>query len=215
MSNLSAFLFDLDGTLIDSTELIMESFRHTMRTHLGLVPSDAEWRAGFGTPLELQLARYATSADELPRMVATYRAYNHEHHDRLVKPFAGIHTVIDELKFRGYRMCIVTSKSREATERGLRHCALDRFFDNDKLVTEDDVTEYKPCPAPVVEALSRLDAVAEQAVLIGDSPHDCRAGQAAGVLTAVALWGPFARESFELHGPDHWLEQPREILQLV
>ena len=213
MSNLSAFLFDLDGTLIDSTELIMESFRHTMRTHLGLVPSDAEWRAGFGTPLEPQLARYARSAEELTSMATTYRAHNDEHHDRLVKPYAGIHNVIDELTDRGSRMCIVTSKNRKLTKRGLRHCALERFFD--VLVTADDVTEHKPRPAPVLEALSRLDADADQAVLIGDSPHDCMAGQAAGVLTAVALWGPFTRESFEPHGPDHWLEQPREILQLV
>ena len=110
-------------------------------------------------------------------------------------------------------MCIVTSKNRKLTKRGLRHCALERFFD--VLVTADDVTEHKPRPAPVLEALSRLDADADQAVLIGDSPHDCMAGQAAGVLTAVALWGPFTRESLEPHRPDHWLEQPREILQLV
>ena len=145
-------------------------------------------------------------------MTATYRAHNREHHDRLVKPYAGIHDVITELTHRGSRMGIVTSKNRVATEHGLRHCALDRFFD--VLVTSDDVTEHKPRPEPVLEALSRLAVPATQAVFIGDSPHDCLAGKAAGVSTAAALWGPFARETLEPHAPDHWLEHPEQILDL-
>jgi phosphoglycolate phosphatase-like HAD superfamily hydrolase len=59
MRGFTTYLFDLDGTLIDSGELIMSSFRHTMKAHLGTVPPDAWWRAGFGTPLRPQLARYA------------------------------------------------------------------------------------------------------------------------------------------------------------
>ena len=213
MSKPSTFLFDLDGTLIDSTELIMSSFRHTMYAHRGMVPSEAEWRAGFGTPLRPQLARYARSEEELTRMEATYRAHNREHHDRLIKPFEGIHEVVRQLWDRKSSMCIVTSKNRPATIRGLRHCELDRFFDI--LVTADDVTEHKPDPAPVLEALLRLKADATETVFIGDSPHDCVAGQKAKVLTAAALWGPFGRENLEPHSPDHWLEQPVEILQLV
>ena len=184
-----------------------------MHAHRGMVPSEAEWRAGFGTPLRPQLARYARSAEELTRMAATYLAHNREHHDRLVKPYAGIHKVIGELSDRGFRICIVTSKNRMATMHGLRHCELDRFFE--VLVTADDVAEHKPRPAPVLEALLRLKADATEAVFIGDSPHDCVAGQAAGVSTAAALWGPFGRENLEPHHPDHWLERPVEILQLV
>ncbi|MBM63144.1 MAG: pyrophosphatase PpaX [Acidobacteria bacterium] len=212
MSNLSTFLFDLDGTLIDSTELIMSSFRYTMNVHLGMVPSEEEWRAGFGTPLRPQLARYARSEKELVDMTATYRAHNHEHHDRLVKPYSGIREVIAELKVRGSRMCIVTSKNKVGAERGLRHCALDGFFE--ALVTADDVTEHKPSPIPVTEGLSRLNADAGQAVFVGDSPHDCQAGRLAHVLTAGALWGPFTREKFKPYSPDYWLEHPHEILRL-
>ena len=64
MPGFPTYLFDLDGTLIDSIELILASFRHTMRTHLGTVPPDAEWRAGFGRPLRPQLARYARDRDQ-------------------------------------------------------------------------------------------------------------------------------------------------------
>ena len=212
MTRLSTFLFDLDGTLIDSIELIMSSFRHTMLTHRGAVPPDDDWRAGFGRPLRPQLARYARDADEATRMTATYRAHNLEHHDRLVKPYAGIPRVVAELVGRGARLGIVTSKNRTAAGQGLRHCGLDGYFD--MLVTSDDVTEHKPHPAPVLAALARLEAQAAETVFIGDSPHDCEAGRAAGVSTAAALWGPFSRASLDPHGPDHWLERPEAILGL-
>ena len=213
MPGFSTYLFDLDGTLIDSIELILASFRHTMRTHLGTVPPDAAWRAGFGRPLRPQLARYARDPDQVEEMVATYRAHNRAHHDRLVHRYAGIHEVVMRLREQGATLGIVTSKNRVATEHGLRHCALDRFFA--VLVTSDDTTEHKPGPAPVLEALTQLDASAARAVFIGDSPYDCLAGKAAGVSTAAALWGPFSRETLEPHAPDYWLERPEQILQLA
>ncbi len=212
MARLSTYLFDLDGTLIDSTALIMSSFRHTMLTHRGAVPDDEDWRAGFGRPLRPQLARYARDAEEVGRMTATYRAHNLDHHDRLVKPYAGIRSVVAELAGRGARLGIVTSKNRTAAEHGLRHCGLDGFFE--ALVTSDDVTEHKPHPAPVLAALARLETRPAETVFIGDSPHDCEAGRAAGVSTAAALWGPFSRASLDPHGPDHWLERPEAILKL-
>ena len=211
MPSFSTYLFDLDGTLIDSIELIMSSFRHTMRVHLGTVPSDTEWRAGFGTPLRPQLARFARDAAQVAEMAATYRAHNREHHDRLVQPYAGVHDVLTQLTARGARLGIVTSKNRSATHQGLRHCALDRFFE--VLVTSDDVTEHKPRPAPVVAALTRLEAPADRTVFIGDSPFDCLSGKAAGVSTAAALWGPFTRDALEPHGPDYWLEHPGQLLE--
>ncbi|MEE2636088.1 MAG: HAD-IA family hydrolase [Acidobacteriota bacterium] len=212
MAEITTFLFDLDGTLIDSIELIMSSFRHTMLTHRGQVPPDEEWRAGFGTPLRPQLARYARSDREVDDMTATYRAHNRQHHDRLVKPYAGIHVMASRLEARGARVGIVTSKNRVATHQGLRHCGLDRFFT--VLVPSDDVTDHKPHPAPVREALSRLESRADDTVFIGDSPHDCQSGRAAGVSTAAALWGPFSRESLAQHAPDHWLEHPADVLRL-
>ncbi len=117
------------------------------------------------------------------------------------------------MREQGATLGIVTSKNRVATEHGLRHCALDRFFA--VLVTSDDTTEHKPGPEPVLEALTQLDASAERAVFIGDSPYDCLAGKAAGVSTAAALWGPFSRETLEPHAPDYWLERPAQILQLA
>ena len=206
-------LFDLDGTLIDSIGLIMASFRHTMRTHLGAVPDETRWRAGFGRPLRSQLRAFARDEDEAARMVATYRAYTDAHHDRLLGTYAGIDRGLAALHGAGMRLAVVTSKNRALARRGLDRCGLNHHFE--VLVGFDDVTEHKPHPAPVLEALDRLGAAAGGALFVGDSPHDMRAGRAAGVRTAAALWGPFSREALARESPDRWLARPESIAGLA
>ena len=210
----STYLFDLDGTLIDSIELIMSSFRHTMQTHLGQVPTERKWRAGFGRPLRTQLARFARSTDEVKAMTSTYVAYTDLHHDAMVEPYPGIRDVLSALRRSETRLGIVTSKNRRATLRGLEVCGLDGYFD--VCITVDDVhpDQSKPHPAPVVAALTQLSAPHRDAVFIGDSPYDVAAGRAAGVSTAAALWGLFERDTLAEQSPDFWLTHPGEIAEL-
>ncbi len=202
-------LFDLDGTLIDSIGLIMASFRHTMRTHLGSVPDETRWRAGFGTPLRTQLRAFARDDEEAARMVDTYRAYTDAHHDRLLAPYAGIGQGLAALHRAGVHLAVVTSKTHALARRGLARCGLNHYFD--VLVGFDDVAEHKPHPAPVLAALERLGAQPSEALFVGDSPHDIRAGRAAGVRTAAVLWGPFSRQDLAREAPHHWLAGPASI----
>ena len=192
----------------------MSSFRHTMQTHLGDVPVDHDWRAGFGTPLRTQLAKFARDTGEVEAMALTYVAYNNIHHDRSVEPYPGIHDALDALRARvpAAPFAIVTSKNRRAMLRGLQVCRLERYFD--VCVTVDDVQRFKPHPEPVRTALDQLSVDPTATVFIGDSPHDMAAGRAAGVRTAAALWGPFAKESLAEQAPDFWLPHPRDIEHL-
>ncbi len=209
---LNTYLFDLDGTLIDSIELILMSYRHTLERHRASVPPDDVWLSGLGTPLRAQLAEFANDPAELEGMVQTYRDYNHEHHDRLVREFPGARQVVQSLKDRGARLGIVTSKMRAGSLRGLTHCGLDDLFE--VLVAADDLEKHKPDPAPVLKALELLDSDPTGAVFIGDSPHDLAAGQAAGVRTAAALWGAFSRRELAPHRPHYWLARLRDIMRM-
>ncbi len=206
------FSFDLDGTLIDPIPLIMESFRHTMRIHLGAAADDAVWRAGFGRPLRPQLRRFARDDHHAAQMVDTYRAYTNAHHDRLLKSYTGMTELLAALRHAGVRLAVVTSKTHALARRGLRCCGLSEQFG--VLVGADDVSRHKPHPAPVVAAPATLSADPVDAVFIGDSPHDIQAGHAAGVLTAAALWGAFTREVLARGMPDHWLSTPACIAEL-
>jgi pyrophosphatase PpaX len=210
---LTTFLFDLDGTLIDSIELILRSYRHTMRTHRGEEPADADWMEGLGTPLWVQFRQFTDDPVEIDAMVATYRAYNLAHHDELVRPYEGVVEAVRALKRRGRPLGLVTSKMRSGAMRGLVRASLDDAFD--VVVGADDVTHPKPHPEPVRLALERLGVPASDAVFVGDSRHDLVAGRAAGVKTAAALWGPFDRSHLEDLAPDYWLERPADLSLLT
>lgn len=210
---LSAFLFDLDGTLIDSIELILRSYRHTMRAHRGHDPGDQVWMSGLGTPLWVQFRQFTDDPAEIDAMVATYREYNLAHHDEMVRPYAGVVDAVRSLERRGTSLALVTSKLRSGALRGLRLAGLEDAFG--VVVGADDVTHPKPHPEPVLTALGRLGARADDAVFIGDSRHDIECGRAAGVKTAAVLWGPFDREYLEDLDPDYWLEQPQDIATLA
>jgi pyrophosphatase PpaX len=110
-------------------------------------------------------------------------------------------------------LAIVTSKHRRATLRGMELCGLTRHVS--EIVTPEDVRSPKPHPEPVLLALDRLGVEADEAVFVGDSPHDLVAGRAAGTRTAAALWGPFPRASLLAETPDFLLETQDEILALV
>ena len=210
---LFTFLFDLDGTLIDSIELILRSYRHTMRVHRREVPSDDVWMRGLGTPLWVQFRHFTDDPSEIEAMVATYRAYNLAHHDELVRPYAGVVDAVRGLQGPGRALGLVTSKPRSGAVRGLKAAALESAFD--VIVGADEVTHPKPHPEPVLRALERLAAPAAGAVFIGDSRHDMESGRAAGVRTAAVLWGPFDRQHLADLVPDYWLETPADLSQFT
>ena len=211
--DIRAVLYDFDGTLADSTELIMRCYRHTMATHLGECPPDEAWLAGFGTPLETQIARFARDAREQDAMLATYREHQNEHHDVLLRPFPGAVETVAALKRRGLALAVVTSKHRRATLRGMDLCGITGHFD--VVVTPEDVENAKPHPEPVHLALTRLGVAAAEALFVGDSPHDMAAGRAAGARTAAALWGPFPRERLLAERPDFLLERQEDVFGLL
>lgn len=209
----STVLFDFDGTLADSIELILESYRHTLRVHRGETPADDLWLKGLGTPLRVQFRSFSDSDEEIEAMIRTYRTWNLTHHDQMVRPYPGAVEAVRELKARGVALGIVSSKNRDGLEKGIRLCGLDGLFDT--LVTSDDLEASKPDPAPVRVALSILASQPSATLLVGDSPHDMMAGRAAGIRTAAVLWGPFTREDLAAQQPDHWLRSFGDLLALV
>lgn len=202
-------LFDLDGTLIDSIELILQSYRHTLTVHRGTTPNDDVWLAGLGTPLRSQFRAFTDDEVEIEAMIATYREYNLENHDAMVREYPGARDAVARLQARGCRLGVVTSKMRAGAFRGLGLCGFDGLFE--VVIGADDVTQPKPDPEPVLKALDLLAGEVESTVFIGDSPHDLVAGRSAGVRTAAALWGPFTRAVLEPHAPDYWLTLPAEL----
>lgn len=209
-----AVLFDLDGTLADTVELILRCYRHTMERHLGEALPDHRWLATIGTPLDVQLREFARSEDEAREMLETYVSRQREIHDEMVRPFPGSLEVAAALIDRRVPRAVVTSKRRGMALRTLEICGLGDAFPI--LVAADDVREPKPHPEPVRAALGGLGVEPGPGVLfVGDSPWDVRSGKEAGVRTAGALWGPYERSDLEDAGPDFLLSEIGEVLELL
>lgn len=212
-TQLRAVLFDLDGTLIDSIGLIVDAMHHAFEGFTGTVPDDSAWMAGIGTPLFKQLALYARSPEELELLREKYRAYQFIHHDNVIKEYPGTTAVLQNLHARGLVMGIVTSKGDELARRGLELTGLAKFLP--VIVSADSVTKYKPEPEPVLLALEKLGVNADSALMLGDSPHDISSGNAAGVRTIGALWGPFTREQIAVAKPTYWISDISELPALL
>jgi pyrophosphatase PpaX len=212
MGTPAAVLFDLDGTLIDSITLIVESARHAFSRCDLPSPSDAEWLADLGLPLQAMFTRFA-AAERVPDLIVGYREYQMAHHDKLVASYGEIPETLRALRGMGLRLAVVTSKSDHLAKRGLLLTSLEQYFDT--IVGLDSCTRHKPDPEPVLVALERLRIVPERALFVGDSPHDMSAGRAAGTRTGAALWGPFSRAQLEASRPDFFFAGPREVVEGV
>jgi len=213
MSRLQTVLFDLDGTLIDSIRLILDSYHHTLTQHNLPARSDEDWLRGVGTPLNVQFSHLPDSPEMLEAMIATYREFNLKHHDRMVSVYPGVVKAIREIKSAGIQTGLVTSKNRQGALRGLRLAGLEALMD--VMVCADEVSNPKPHPEPVEKAVALLGAEPARTVYVGVSIHDMHSGRAAGVKTAAALWGPFGRSHLESASPDYWLEKPEDLVGLL
>jgi pyrophosphatase PpaX len=208
-----AVLFDLDGTLIDSIELILNSAQYAFRGREGYVPSDTEWLTGVGIPLASMFKRYARDDADVDALIAQYREYQMAHHDRLVRCYDAVVETVDFIRAAGHPVAIVTSKTSWLAKRGLDHVGLGPHFD--VIVGCDSCERHKPDPQPVHVALDQLGYEPADAVFVGDSVHDMHAGNAAGVITIAALWGPFTREDLVASEPQYFLERIADLPRLL
>lgn len=208
-----ALLFDLDGTLADSVGLIVGAYRHAFAAHMSGTPNDEQWISGMGTPLMGQIRKLVGDESLVDPFLATYREFQQLNHDRLMREFEGVRETLELLHGRGHPTAVVTSKANEGARRAIRLLQLEPYLD--ELVGLDSCERHKPDPEPVLLALDLLGYSPSEAIFLGDSPHDIRAGNAAGVTTVAALWGPFTRPALEAASPDRLIEHIRDLPAMV
>ncbi len=214
MKNTKTILFDYDGTIMDTNELIIDSWQHTFRTVEGKEREVPLIIKTFGEPL------FVTMKKELPQIpveqgVEIYRAYLKQHIAEKVKPFPGMPELIEKLKLLGYQNGLVTSRTKDSTYTGLERFGLLKYFDC--IVSCDDTDRHKPDPEPLRIALGLLAAQAERSVMLGDSMFDILCAKNAGVKSVLVGWQLAVSEA-EIQGPtgpDYRIAKPEELLHLL
>ncbi|PTX59644.1 pyrophosphatase PpaX [Melghirimyces profundicolus] len=205
-------LFDLDGTLLHTTPLIVASFLHTLEQHCPGRYGKEEVLACLGEPLRDQMVRFG-GEEEADEMVRTYREHNVAHHDRYVKAFPGVREVVDTLHHVGIQMGVVSNKQRLTVEMGLKLCGLKPWFQT--VICFGDTDKPKPDASPIRLALDRLGARAETTLMVGDSKYDLLAARNAGVASAGVAWSAHGKQALLAHEPDHMLESMEDLYEVM
>jgi pyrophosphatase PpaX len=191
-----AVLFDVDGTLIDTAELIADALEYTCALHLGRTHPRETYYQLIGKPVKAQME--ILGGERAPEMVETAMLYYEEHHDQ-ERPFPGALDMLARLAEVGVRLGLVTSKTRRELNPTLERVPLQRYVR--LIVTAEQTTRPKPYPDPIYLALQTLQLPAEQVLFVGDSPYDLQSGRAAGVPTGAATWGPHPWPVLEAERP--------------
>jgi pyrophosphatase PpaX len=207
---IKAVLWDLDGTILDTTELIFGSYRYALKKILSIEVSDVEMLSNFGEPLINVMSKYST--DRMDDLIESYREFNLKYHDDFVAPFPGIVDVLANIARRGFKQAIVTSKTERLSRHGLNLFGLDGYFET--IVGVESTDAHKPAPDPAIEGLKRLDVAPDEAIFIGDSRVDYLCAGGANVPFVFALWGPNPG-AIDRNKADFAIEDPRDVLYII
>ncbi len=204
-------LFDVDGTLLDTNELIIQSFQHTYKRHLNKQVGKEQIIKSFGEILKFTIDReFGNDSNEA---IKTYRSFQVENFEKLITIHEGVKEGVEELHRQGYKLGIVTSRLSASAIRGLKHFGLMDYFQS--IISADNTDIHKPDPTPAFMALAELGGKPEETILVGDTQYDILCGKNAGITSVVVGWSALPRDVILKYEPDYIVESMEELMALV
>ena len=182
------YLFDLDGTLLDTTDLIAHCFHHACYSHCRLPIQPDQVYPILGLPLKESFQRLLGERKNINTdlLVDTYKRHQLTVYPQYLKIFPNVKSTLRQLRKCGKKIAIVTSRKKETATLYLRRMEIEGYFET--VVTPEDTLEHKPHPAPARKALELIRGTRESALFIGDSLFDVECGHRCGMDTALVLW---------------------------
>lgn len=204
-------LFDLDGTLLNTKDLIYRTFIHTFEHFRPeKVLTDEELDSFFGPSLRQTFSRYSEDEEEITAMIQYYREYNVSIHDEFVTAFPWAKSIVRSLARKGYKLGVVSSKKTDLVEHGLE---LFGMLDNMRVVIgEEDVQNPKPDPEGILKAMETLHS--KKALYVGDGVGDIEAGKNAGIDTIGVLYSD-RKEAILAAEPTYTIQSLNDILKIL
>lgn len=204
------FIFDIDGTLTSTNQLIFDSFNHIAKKYLSRTFSNEEIIAMFGPP-ENDILKQLCGENYEEAKRDYFRYYSKNHWKAELYP--GIKEILEYLKSKNNVLGIFTGKGREASMITLKELGVDHYFD--LIVTGDDVTNHKPSPEGILKFVNKFKFKPERVLLIGDSVSDVIAAKQAEIKIASALWDSYGLEEVELLGSDYSFYSVKDLNDFI
>lgn len=198
-------VFDIDGTLMNSEEVLLKGLQQTLKQLTGKDYDLADLQFAWGIP-GVDTARRLNYPDEHQLCRAWEDAVTPFR--REVHSYAGIEELLMQLKNAGLRIGIVTSQDRREYDRAF---PLKHFFEPELVVTADQTVLHKPHPDPLLEILKRTGLTPDQVLYTGDTPYDSQCAKDAGIAFGLAVWGAAHPDQIRA---DHYFRTPAELARL-
>jgi pyrophosphatase PpaX len=214
MNNIRCFLFDLDGTLLDSRDPIIDAMFATVQRYLTHRVTRDELLGRFGESFDdfyQQIADLITGNVTREQVFHTYLEFMNLHHNGPLIFFPYVREGLEQLKSLGYQIGIVTNKQRKFVLKGLKQSGILNLFDT--IICVDDVTAGKPSPEPIVKAMDSLGVRPNQTMMVGDSRYDMISARAAQVKCVLLEW--YGQNKSQELLPDYCFSSFREFLENI
>lgn len=211
MDKITTLLFDFDGTLLDTNELIIQTFHTVLNAHYPGRYEREDILPFLGPTLRETFE--SIDPEKTEQLMAEYRTWNIANHDAFAIEFDGVSETLRQLKNAGFKMAIVSTKRNDMVMKGLRLMKAEDLFDT--VVGLDDVQHAKPHPEPLLVAMERLNSTPEETLMIGDNMHDILGGKNAGVRTAGVAWSAKGEQFIREQNPDYVLQHISDLLHIT
>lgn len=212
LKKINTILFDLDGTLVDSNELIIQSFKHTFAHYQPQVPYTRQQLIDMiGPPLKETFRIVSYDERIIEEMIDYYRTFYQKHEFEYITVYPYVLETLEKLSNMKMNLGIVTTKFKESAMPSIKHFNLDKYIKHYSFL--GSVKEHKPSPEPIYHVLNKLDNVC-LALMVGDNPGDIMAGKNAGIYTCGIEWS-LVKERLLATNPDFWIKDYRELISII
>jgi len=208
---IKGIIFDMDGTLIDTNDLVIDCIKKTVNEYLGYTPEKDSFNEIIGKPLDMQMSFFSEKyADE---MMGYYRKIYMKRRDEDTKIFPGVMELLKALYESKIKMAIVSNKGRRGIDHGLEMFNMKDFFEI--TLSVEDVGNKKPHPEAINKILRVFDMKKEEVLFVGDSHNDILAANNAGVKSVLVGWSILPKEQFKDLKIDYIIDEPMEIITVI
>ena len=207
-SRIVCVIFDIDGTLARTNELIFESFNHVSEKYTGKRMTRQEIVALFGPPEEGGLAK-VVGAGQVDEAMDDLCNFYQSHHRGMAALHPGISDLLRYLKSRGVKLAVFTGKGKRTSDITLRELDIAQYFD--LIVSGSDVVNHKPHHEGITRVMEHFSLPPEGVLMVGDAPGDVKASRAAGVKVAAVVWDSYDRDRVLNAGADYVFHSVAEM----
>jgi pyrophosphatase PpaX len=203
-------IFDLDGTLADSEELIINSFQHTYMIHIGKKMEHNYIKSSFGAPLKDVMKKEFGENHETA--INDYREFHIKNFEKFIKLFEGAKEIVEYLYNSNINLGIVTSRLSNTTIRILELYDIKKYFKS--IITADMTENHKPHPEPLQKCLAELNAKAKESIFVGDTLYDLECAKNTGTISAIVGWSDVDLKTSNMN-PDFILNSYVDLKKII